>query len=148
MIMLIIVVGAIYVLGTQLGVDIPNETVNKTNVTRDNNRTIQRNNISTNETPPVRISNETPQVNISKEEAMRLADEVSAELSPPGREGRAVDATLFRWKEHHWREWVPEDRYRTWAWNVTMRYPEGVLPDGELYGDMWIDAQTGEVIMN
>jgi len=55
---------------------------------------------------------------------------------------------MIRWREEYWSEWVPEDRYRTWIWNVTWRYPEGVLPDGEIYGDMWIDVQTGEVIMN
>lgn len=93
-------------------------------------------------------ANKTIQIKISREEAMMVAEESSAELSPPGKGGKAIDATLFRWKKDHWREDAPEDRYRTWVWNVTMRYPEGVLPDGEIYGDMWIDAQTGEVIMN
>jgi hypothetical protein len=99
-------------------------------------------------------ANKTIQVKISKEEAMRIAEEALVELGPPETQPKSVDARLFQLREEHMKGWSPENRdmyrYRRhpiWIWNVTMRYPEGVLPDGEIYGDRWVDAQTGRALV-
>jgi hypothetical protein len=105
--------------------------------------------------PPV---NETRiQTNISKEEAMRIAEEAYldfVEIEPELAHRKSVDARLFQLREEHMEGWSPENRdeyrYRRhpiWIWNVTVRYPEGVLPDGKIYRDTWVDAQTGRALI-
>ncbi|MBU4547573.1 MAG: PepSY domain-containing protein, partial [Euryarchaeota archaeon] len=42
------------------------------------------------------------------------------------------------------RDWDPADKNRTWVWNVSMTYSTGSVREGSLY----VDAQTGEIIMN
>lgn len=147
---IIVLVGIVAVAGflLQNRGEIPpveNITVNETRVTPNETRVIPN---KTQVTP-----NETHiQTKISKEESMRISEEFLAELDigPPIKGAKAVDATLFRWKNEYRKYPTPEDRYRdkyrTWIWNVTIRYPEGYLPDEEIYGDLWVDAQTGEVL--
>lgn len=103
-----------------------------------NNITVNETSIAVNET-----IDEIPPTNISEEEAMRIAEEASREISPDTG-GIAVSATLFRWTEEFHRDWVPEDIDRTWVWNVSMTYTRGPIQEGYL----WVDAQTGEIIMN
>jgi len=113
-------------------------------------KTVNETQIAPNVTPEPREppAEEAIMISISREEAMRIADSAGEGIDPPGKEGKAVDATLFGWRREFWREGIPGDRYHTLMWNVTSRYPEGVLPDGEIYAYIWIDAHTGEVLMN
>lgn len=100
-------------------------------------------NITINETAVVvnESGTETPQTNISAAEARRIAEGYSADVGFPGVAGTT---TLFRWTEEFQREWVPEDKNRAWVWNVSMTYSTGSIREGSLY----VDAQTGEILMN
>ncbi|MBU4535952.1 MAG: PepSY domain-containing protein [Euryarchaeota archaeon] len=100
-------------------------------------------NLTINETTVVvnESGTETPQTNITAAQARKIAEESSADLGFPGVAGTT---TLFRWTEEFQRDWDPADKNRTWVWNVSMTYSTGSVREGSLY----VDAQTGEIIMN
>ncbi len=97
-----------------------------------------------NEIPLVVNDNEidrTVETTISEEEAKKIAEEAAAEL---GFEVESVNATLFRWSDEFIRDWVPADKERVWVWNVTLIYRSENITEGTF----WVDAETGEIIMN
>ncbi len=125
-IILLVVIGGLGALFLMQGSEEPleeNLTINETTVVVNESGTV------------------TPQTNITAAQARRIAEEYSADVGFPGVAGTT---TLFRWTEEFQRDWVPADKNRTWVWNVSMTYSAGTIREGSLY----VDAQTGEIIMN
>ncbi|MGB9937995.1 MAG: hypothetical protein ACPK7O_09780 [Methanobacterium sp.] len=128
-VLLLIVVGAAYVLGTQNS-NIPAIAVNSTNTTKDINSTIHDSNKHKNDTK----QNTTPtDLKISAAQAQQIAIGAAQELG--GENDTAGTPTLFKWTAN---------KRHTWVWDV----PLFDAKTKKSAGSMDVDAYTGEVIMN
>jgi len=122
-IVVLIVIAGVYVFSTQ--------NTNKTNTTLNNtNNTTQ---IIHNQTKHNNIQNDTTKVKISAKQAQENA--IGAEKDLTGVNATAGTQVLFKWTENN---------LHTWAWDVPLYDAATKKSLGALY----VDAMTGEIIMN
>lgn len=124
-IIVIIIAGAGYILATQNS-NTPTVTVNNTNNTTKNPSKVIHNTTTKNGT-----TNNT--VKISAAKAQQIAVQAAEELG--GQKVKAGTPVLFKWTKNN---------LHTWAWDVPLTY----VSNGTDAGGIFVDAMTGEVIMN
>lgn len=130
-IVIVIAIGAIYVLANPGDNNTTqNDSVNTTNIT---NTTDNATRIIQNTTNRSDTKNETPKVNITATQAQKIAIDASADLGFPAKAHGTP--TLFRWTANN---------RHTWVWDVPLEFEAG----DQKYGTIYVDAHTGEVIMN
>lgn len=126
-VIILIIAGGAYILGTQSG---PTNTTLATNNTTSNintttdNKTGQKNDTK---------QNSTVNVKISAKEAQKIAIGTAQELG--GENDTAGTPTLYKWTKNN---------LHTWVWNVPLYDAKTKKSAGSLD----VDAMTGEVIMN
>lgn len=127
-VVLLIVMGAAYVLGTQNS-NTPVVAVNNTtNATKDISKVTHDHSTHKNN------SNQTnTTVKISATQAQKIAVGAAEELG--GEKVKAGTPVLFKWTQN---------KLHTWAWDVPLFY----VANGTDAGGLYVDAMTGEVIMN
>lgn len=129
-IVIVVAIGAIYVLANPGSNNTTqNVSTNDTNITSTTNNTTNpiHNQSSRNTT------NETPKVNITAAQAQQIAIDASADLGFPAKAHGTPK--LFRWTEN---------TRHTWVWDVPLEFESGSTK----YGSFYVDAYTGEIIMN
>jgi len=119
LVVVLVVAGAAYLLGTQSRPAV-NNTTNQTNTTPIHNGTNQ-------------ATNQTPKVNITAQQAQKIAIDASADLGYPAKaHGTPV---LFKWTKN---------KLHTWVWDVPLEFESGSTKHGSFY----VDAYTGVIVMN
>lgn len=130
-IVLLVIVGAAYVLGTQNSTPSINLNITNTtnNVTKDPSKIIHSAAKQQNNTK----KNETANVSITADQAQQIAISSSEDLGFPAKPHGTP--TLFKWTQN---------KLHTWAWDVPLEFESGDTK----YGSLYVDADTGNIIMN
>ncbi len=126
-VVLLIVIGGAYVLGTQNS-NIPVVVNNTTNATKDISKVTHDHSTHKNNTNQTNTT-----VKISATQAQKIAVSAAEELG--GEKVKAGAPVLFKWTQN---------KLHTWAWDVPLFY----VANGTDAGGLYVDAMTGEVIMN
>jgi hypothetical protein len=125
-VVLIVLVLGVYIFATQNTFN--NLTANNTTNTTNTSQIAVNNNSSNNSS-----GNNTTNVKVSAAQAQAIAIGAAKELG--GNNDTAGTPTLFKWTQN---------KLHTWVWNVPLFDAVTKKSDGAMY----VDAETGEVIMN